>query len=68
MLMGRFAEPDRPADLSHAVLPRARWRLRPRLSIRWFRAGSRHGRGRLELKPMTQVNGINELMTQIHDA
>lgn len=32
MLMGRFAGPDRLADLSHAVLVRAQRRLRPPLS------------------------------------
>ena len=37
MLTGRFAGPDRPADLSHAVPLRARRRLRPRLPIGWFR-------------------------------
>src|ERR1700676_4504047 len=50
MLMGRFAGPDRPADLSHAVLPRARRRLRPRLSIGWHgRSPGAVRRKRLEL-------------------
>ncbi len=44
MLAGRFAGPDRPAGLSHAVLPRGRRRLHPRLWIGWFRPGSAHGR------------------------
>jgi hypothetical protein len=33
MLRGPLAGPDRPADLSHAARPRARRRMRPRLSI-----------------------------------
>jgi hypothetical protein len=44
MLTGRSAGPDRPADLSHAELLRARRRLGPRRPAGWFRAGSRHGR------------------------
>jgi hypothetical protein len=34
ILTGRFAGPERPADLSHAVLPRARRRLRRRRRCR----------------------------------
>lgn len=38
LIMARFAGPDRLADLSHVVLPRAQWRLRPRLPAGRFQA------------------------------
>jgi hypothetical protein len=51
MLTGRSVGPDRPAGLSHAVLPHARRRLRPRLPTGWLRAGSGDDRARTARTP-----------------
>jgi hypothetical protein len=68
MLMGQFAGPDRPADLSHAELPYARAVDASAAVVVPGRALAEEAFTPGHVAPMTQVNGTNERMTQVYDA